>query len=138
MRVLENWSECNIIFVTCVIKSMGNYWYDCFRCQFFPCTAAIAYVHEFLQMQNGTFPCAFNILLYSYMCCIYSYAMYIAIPVSEIIMSTLVKPEPIMLWVLPIIPSRISHNFYPLFLFYSLAITYYSCYILYIFIVSVI
>ena len=36
------------------------------------------------------------------------------------------KPEPIMLSVLPIIPSRISHNFYPLFLFYSNAITYYS------------
>ena len=39
------------------------------------------------------------------------------------------KPEPIMLLVLPMIPSRISHNFYPLF-FYSHAITYYSCYIL--------
>ena len=43
---------------------------------------------------------------------------------------TLYKPEPIMLSVLPIIPSRISHNFYILFLFYSHAITYYSCYIL--------
>ena len=42
-----------------------------------------------------------------------------------------------MLSVLPIIPSRISHNFYPLFLFHSHAITYYSCYILEIFIVSV-
>ena len=31
-----------------------------------------------------------------------------------------------MLLVLPIIPSRISHNFYPLFLFYSHVITYYS------------
>ena len=40
------------------------------------------------------------------------------------------KPEPIMLLVLPIIPSRNSQNFYPLFLFYSHAITYYSCYIL--------
>ena len=40
------------------------------------------------------------------------------------------KPEPIMLLVLPIIPSRNFHNFYPLFLFYSHAITYYSCYIL--------
>ena len=40
------------------------------------------------------------------------------------------KPEPIMLSVLPIIPSRISHHFYPLFLFYSHVITYYSCYIL--------
>ena len=39
------------------------------------------------------------------------------------------KPEPTMLSVLPIIPSKISHNFYPLFLFYSYAITYYSCYI---------
>ena len=39
------------------------------------------------------------------------------------------KPEPIMLLVLPIIPSSISHNFYPLFLFYFHAITYYSCYI---------
>ena len=35
-----------------------------------------------------------------------------------------------MLLVLPIIPSRNSHNFYPLFLFYSHAITYYSYYIL--------
>ena len=43
------------------------------------------------------------------------------------------KPEHIMLLVLPIIPSRNSQNFYPLFfLFYSHAITYYSCYILYI------
>ena len=40
-----------------------------------------------------------------------------------------IKPEPIMLLILPIIPSRNSHNFYPLFLFYSHAITYYSCYI---------
>ena len=40
------------------------------------------------------------------------------------------KPEPIMLSVLPIIPSRISHNCYPSFLFYSHAIAYYSCYIL--------
>ena len=40
------------------------------------------------------------------------------------------KPEPIMLLILPIIPSRNSHNFYPLFLFYSHDITYYSCYIL--------
>ena len=40
------------------------------------------------------------------------------------------KPEPIMLSVLPINPSRISHSFYPLFLYYSHAITYYSCYIL--------
>ena len=40
-----------------------------------------------------------------------------------------------MLLLLPIIPSRISP--YPLFLFYSYAITYYSCYILLIFIVSV-
>ena len=40
-----------------------------------------------------------------------------------------------MLFILPIIPSRISHNFYPLFFIYSHAITYYSCYIL---IVSVI
>ena len=37
------------------------------------------------------------------------------------------KPVPIMLLVLPIIPFRISHNFYQLFLFYSHAITYYSC-----------
>ena len=41
-----------------------------------------------------------------------------------------IKPEPIMLLDLPIIPSRISHNFYPFFLFYSHAITYYSCIIL--------
>ena len=36
------------------------------------------------------------------------------------------KPEPIILSDLPIIPSRISHNIYPLFLFYSHVITYYS------------
>ena len=35
-----------------------------------------------------------------------------------------VKPEPIMLLILPIMPSRISHNFYPLFLFYSHVSTY--------------
>ena len=29
------------------------------------------------------------------------------------------EPEPIMLLFLPIIPSRNSQNFYPLFLFYS-------------------
>ena len=44
--------------------------------------------------------------------------------------TTEIKPVPIMLFILPIIPSRISHNFYPLFFFYSHAITYYSCYIL--------
>ena len=38
--------------------------------------------------------------------------------------SQLAKPEPIMLLLLPIIPSRTSQNFYPLFLFYSHAITY--------------
>ena len=32
-----------------------------------------------------------------------------------------------MLLVLPIILSRISHNFHPLFFIYSHAITYYSC-----------
>ena len=47
------------------------------------------------------------------------------------------KPVPIMLLILPIIPSRISHNFYTLFLFYSHGVTYYSRYILYIFIKSV-
>ena len=36
------------------------------------------------------------------------------------------KPEPIMPLVLPIIPFRISHIFYLLFLFHSHAITYYS------------
>ena len=36
------------------------------------------------------------------------------------------KPEPIMLLILPIVLSRISHNFYPLFFIYSHAITYYS------------
>ena len=36
-----------------------------------------------------------------------------------------------MLSVLPIIPSRISHNFYPLFLFHSHAITYYILFLLY-------
>ena len=36
-----------------------------------------------------------------------------------------IKPEPIMLLILPIILSRISHNFYPLFFNYSHAITYY-------------
>ena len=44
--------------------------------------------------------------------------------------SITIKPEPIMLLVLPIIPSRISHNFNPLFLFYPHAFTYYSCIIL--------
>ena len=39
-----------------------------------------------------------------------------------------------MLLVLPIIPSRNSHNFYPLFLFYSHTITYYSCDIFQIFV----
>ena len=38
----------------------------------------------------------------------------------------IIKPEPIMFLILPIIPSRNSHDFYPLFLFYSHAITYYS------------
>ena len=37
-----------------------------------------------------------------------------------------IKPEPIMLLILPIILSRISHIFHPLFFFYSHAITYYS------------
>ena len=37
-----------------------------------------------------------------------------------------VKPEPIMLLILPIILSRISHNFHPLFFIYSHAIIYYS------------
>ena len=37
-----------------------------------------------------------------------------------------VKAEPIMLKNLPIILSRISQNFDPLFLFYSHIITYYS------------
>ena len=36
------------------------------------------------------------------------------------------KPEPIMLLILPIILSRISHIFHPLFFIYSHAITYYS------------
>ena len=36
------------------------------------------------------------------------------------------KPEPIMLLILPIILSRISHNFHPLFFIYSHTITYYS------------
>ena len=34
--------------------------------------------------------------------------------------------EPNMLKILPIIPSRISQNFDPLFLFYAHIITYYS------------
>ena len=38
--------------------------------------------------------------------------------------SFMAKPEAIMLLVLPIIPSKISHIFYPLFLFYSHAISY--------------
>ena len=37
------------------------------------------------------------------------------------------KPEPIMLLILPIILSGISQNFFPLFLFHSHVITYYSC-----------
>ena len=49
---------------------------------------------------------------------------------SDFIVSITAKPEPIMLLILPIIPSRNSHNFYPLFLFYSYDVTYYSCYIL--------
>ena len=36
------------------------------------------------------------------------------------------KPEPIMLFILPNILSRIFHIFHPLFLFYSHTITYYS------------
>ena len=36
------------------------------------------------------------------------------------------KLEPIILLVLPIIPSRVSQNFHSLFLIYSHAITYYS------------
>ena len=38
------------------------------------------------------------------------------------------KPEPIMLLVLPIIPSRISHNF--THYSYFIPMPYYSCYIL--------
>ena len=37
-----------------------------------------------------------------------------------------VRLEPIMLKSLPIIPSRTSQKFYPLFLIYSQIITYYS------------
>ena len=40
--------------------------------------------------------------------------------------SVVVKPEPNMLKILPIIPSSTSQKFYPLFLFYSHIITYYS------------
>ena len=40
------------------------------------------------------------------------------------------KPGPIMLLLLPIIPSRISQKFYPLFFIYSHAIIYYSYIIL--------
>ena len=52
-----------------------------------------------------------------------------------VIMITLYDLLPLslsLLWflILPIIPSRNSHNFYPLFLFYSHDINYYSCYIL--------
>ena len=36
------------------------------------------------------------------------------------------KPEPNMFKILPIIPSSTSQKFYPLFLFYSYIITYYS------------
>ena len=39
---------------------------------------------------------------------------------------TIIRLEPIMLKNLPIIPSRISQKFYPLFLIYSQIITYYS------------
>ena len=51
-------------------------------------------------------------------------------PVLAKNMGEYIKPEAIMLLILPIIPFRNSHNFYPLFLFYSHDITYYSCYIL--------
>ena len=44
--------------------------------------------------------------------------------------------EPIMLKNLPIIPSRTSQKFYPLFLIYSQIITYYSYIILLIYWVS--
>ena len=43
--------------------------------------------------------------------------------------SSSAKPEPIMLLILPIVLSRISHNFH-LFLIYSHAITYHSILIL--------
>ena len=46
------------------------------------------------------------------------------------------KPEPNMLKILPIIPFSISQKFYPLFLFYSHIITYYSHFVLLAFIVS--
>ena len=42
------------------------------------------------------------------------------------IMYYIVRHEPIMLKNLPIIPSRTSQKFYPLFLIYSQIITYYS------------
>ena len=42
------------------------------------------------------------------------------------------KPEPNMLKILPNIPSSTSQKFYPLFLFYSHIITYYSHTILYV------
>ena len=41
-----------------------------------------------------------------------------------------IKPKPITLLVLPIIPSKTSQNFYSLFLYYSHAIIYYSYFIL--------
>ena len=43
-----------------------------------------------------------------------------------------VKPEPNMLKTLPIIPSSTSQKIYPLFLFYSHIITYYSYFILFV------
>ena len=42
------------------------------------------------------------------------------------------KPEPNMLKTLPIIPSSTSQKIYPLFLFYSHIITYYSYFILFV------
>ena len=61
---------------------------------------------------------------------VYGVASGVAEETGERFSSAMCKPVPIMLLILPIIPSRISYNFYPLFLFYSHVITYYSCYIL--------
>ena len=67
------------------------------------------------------------------MVCGYHVHMYncmLAGPITFILGLVQTKPEPIMLLILPIILSRISHIFHPLFFIYSHAITYYSTIIL--------
>ena len=54
------------------------------------------------------------------------YACHSITTVDELVtVKVIVRLEPIMLKNLPIIPSRTSQKFYPLFLIYSQIITYY-------------